>query len=167
MSDDIQIDGVSGVVYVFYGLVDGELLMLMMLLMVLYEVIFGFVMMLMCDGYLFCLVDCYCVVLVDYFSIGVSCDILLLQLMLECVCVDLLVMVSVVGFDCFIYWGYFWGGGVGLQLVMWIDWLKVLVVGGWLLFGGFYWVIVDVVELKQYDLKFLLMVVLCSKVQYM
>ena len=89
-------------------------------------------------GYLDRLTDRYRVLLVDYPSIGKSDSIPAHQLTADRVCSDLLAAAAGAGFDRFAYWGYSWGGGVGLQLASRTDRLSALVVGGWSPLGGHY-----------------------------
>ena len=89
-------------------------------------------------GYLERLTDRYRVLLVDYPSIGKSDTIPPGELTADRVCADLLAVAASAGFDHFAYWGYSWGGGVGLQLASRTDRLSALVVGGWSPLGGHY-----------------------------
>ncbi|MFT7773096.1 alpha/beta fold hydrolase [Roseateles sp.] len=163
---EIQIDPVSGVAYALHGPADGEPLMLTMPLMASQEAIFGAALLTMLDGYLSRLTDRYRVLLVDYPSIGASRDIPPEQLTAERVSADLLAVATAAGFERFSYWGYSWGGGVGLQLAGRSDRLKALVIGGWPPIGGPYKDIADAAERKQHDPEASSMVVLRSKAQY-
>jgi len=89
-------------------------------------------------GYLERLTDAYRVLLVDYPSIGGSDTIPPDRLTADRVCSDLLAVADDAGFERFVYWGYSWGGGVGLQLASRTDRLSGLVVGGWSPLGGHY-----------------------------
>lgn len=166
MSIEIQVDPVSGVAYALHGPADGEPLMLTMPLMASHEAIFGPQMLPLRDGYLSRLVDHYRVLLVDYPSIGASIDIAPEQLTAERVCADLLAVATAAGFDRFTYWGYSWGGGVGLQLASRTSRLKALVIGGWPPIRGPYQAIADAAERKQHDPEPSSRVVLRSKAQY-
>ena len=83
------------------------------------------------SGYLEGLTDRYRVLLIDYPSIGKSGTIAPDDFDVERVCSDLLAVADAAGFDQFAYFGYSWGGGVGLQLAARTDRLSALVVGGW------------------------------------
>jgi pimeloyl-ACP methyl ester carboxylesterase len=162
----IQLDPVSGVAYALHGPVDGEPLMIGLPLMASFKSIFGEALKPALDGYLSRLTDRYRVLLVDYPSIGASRDIAPEQLTAERVCADLLTVASAAGFERFTYWGYSWGGGVGLQLASRSDRLKALVIGGWPPIGGPYKAIADAAELKQHEPEPSSMMVLRSKAQY-
>ncbi|MFO0444000.1 MAG: alpha/beta fold hydrolase, partial [Betaproteobacteria bacterium] len=54
--------------------------------------------------------------LLDYPSIGRSRDIAPEALTADRVCADLLGVADAAGCERFAYWGYSWGGNVGLQL---------------------------------------------------
>ncbi|MDC3955293.1 alpha/beta hydrolase [Polyangium jinanense] len=86
-------------------------------------------------GYLDRLTGRYRVLVVDYPSlgpdIGKSEPIPAKELSAERVCSDLLVVADEVGFDRFVFWGYSWGGVVGLQLASRTDRVSTLVCGGW------------------------------------
>lgn len=82
-------------------------------------------------GYLDGLTDRYRVLLVDYPSIGRSGTIPPDDFDVDRVCSDLMAVADAAGFDEFAYWGYSWGGGVGLQLAWRTDRLSALVIGGW------------------------------------
>lgn len=89
-------------------------------------------------GYLGRLTDRCRVLLVDYPSIGRSDSIAPDSLTADRVCADLLAVADAAGFDRFVYWGYSWGAGVGLQLASRTDRLAGLVIGGWSPLGGHY-----------------------------
>ncbi|KYF47988.1 hypothetical protein BE08_30510 [Sorangium cellulosum] len=86
-------------------------------------------------GYLDRLTDRYRVLVVDYPSlgpgIGKSDPIPAGDLTAGRVCADLLAAADAAGFDRFAYWGFSWGGVVGLQLACRTDRLTALVCGGW------------------------------------
>jgi pimeloyl-ACP methyl ester carboxylesterase len=82
-------------------------------------------------GYLDRLTDRYRVLLVDYPSIGKSGSIPPAELTADRVCADLLGVADAAGFDRFAWWGFSWGGAVGLQLASRTDRLTALVCGGW------------------------------------
>ena len=83
------------------------------------------------SGYLDRLTDRFQVLLVDYPSIGKSDTIAPCDFNVERVCSDLLAVADAAGFDRFAYFGYSWGGGVGLQLASRTDRLSALLIGGW------------------------------------
>jgi pimeloyl-ACP methyl ester carboxylesterase len=89
-------------------------------------------------GYLDRLTDRYRVLLVDYPSIGKSGSIPEAELTADRVCADLLRVADAAGFDRFAWWGFSWGGAVGLQLASRTDRLSALVCGGWPPLGGQY-----------------------------
>ncbi len=89
-------------------------------------------------GYLDRLTDRYRVLLADYPSIGKSESIPTSELTANRVCADLLRVADSAGFDRFAFWGFSWGGAVGLQLAARTDRLKALVCGGWPPLGGQY-----------------------------
>jgi pimeloyl-ACP methyl ester carboxylesterase len=107
-------------------------------LMASFEAVFGAEMAPVLNGYLERLTDRYRVLLVDYPSIGRSQDIPPEGLTADRVCTDLLEVARAAGFSRFAYWGYSWGGNVGLQLATRTDRLDALVVGGWPALGGPY-----------------------------
>lgn len=89
-------------------------------------------------GFLNALGDRYSVLLLDYPSIGKSVDIAPGDLTVDRVCCDYLAVADAAGFDRFAYWGYSWGGAVGLQLAARSDRLTALAMGGWPPLGGQY-----------------------------
>jgi len=100
--------------------------------------IFGEVGAAVLRGYLDRLTDRYRVLLVDYPSIGKSPSIPAAELTADRVCADLLDVADAAGFDRFAWWGYSWGGAVGLQLASRTDRLSALVCGGWPPLGAQY-----------------------------
>ncbi|WP_437733946.1 alpha/beta fold hydrolase [Sorangium sp. So ce1335] len=86
-------------------------------------------------GYLDRLTDRYRVLVVDYPQlgpgIGKSDPIPASELTADRVCADLLAVADAAGFDRFAFWGFSWGGVVGLQLACRTDRLTALVCGGW------------------------------------
>jgi pimeloyl-ACP methyl ester carboxylesterase len=117
---------------------DGTPLLLGFPMMASHAEIFGEVGAALLRGYLERLTDRYRVLLVDYPSIGKSDSIPPGELTADRVCADLLAAADGAGFDRFAYWGYSWGGGVGLQLASRTDRLSAVVVGGWSPLGGHY-----------------------------
>jgi len=83
------------------------------------------------QSYLDRLTDRYRVLVMDYPNIGRSAPIPARELTAERVCTDLLGVADAAGFDRFAWWGYSWGGVVGLQLAGRTDRLTALVCGGW------------------------------------
>ena len=90
------------------------------------------------QGYLERLTDRYRVLTMDYPNLGKSERIPANELTVERVCADLLDVASAAGFDEFVWWGYSWGGVIGLQLASRTDRLKALVCGGWPPIGNLY-----------------------------
>lgn len=117
---------------------DGVPLLLGFPMMASHAEIFGDAGRQVLRGFLDGLTDRYRVLLVDYPSIGRSAAIPPGELTADRVCRDLLRAADAAGFDRFAYWGYSWGGAVGLQLASRTDRLSALVVGGWAPLGGHY-----------------------------
>jgi len=107
-------------------------------LMASYAEIFGAASAPVLSGYLDRLTDRYRVLLVDYPSIGKSGSIPTAELTADRVCADLLRTADAAGFDRFAWWGFSWGGAVGLQLASRTDRLTALVCGGWPPLGAQY-----------------------------
>lgn len=128
----------TGVYYELWGPPSGRPLMVTLPLMASFGSIFGPELEPVQNDYLERLTDRYRVLLLDYPSIGRSRDIAPSALTADRVCADLLGVASFAGFDRFAYWGYSWGGNVGLQLAARTDRLTALVVGGWPALGGPY-----------------------------
>lgn len=80
----------------------------------------------------------FTVLVADYPGIGESRDIDPATLTADAVCADLLSVAAHAGFDRFAFWGYSWGGSVGLQLALRTDRLTGLIVGGWSPMGAPY-----------------------------
>lgn len=125
----MPLDPRTGVFYALHG--QGRPLLITLPLMASFTAIFGAELEPVLRGYLDRLTDRYRVLLVDYPNIGRSRDMAPDELTVERVCTDLLGVASSAGFDRFAYWGYSWGGNVGLQLALRTDRLTALVVGGW------------------------------------
>lgn len=134
----MPLDAHTGVFHALHGPARGRPLLVTLPLMASFEAIFGPALAPVLQGYLDRLTDRYRVLLVDYPSIGRSRDIAPEDLTAERVCADLLGVARAAGFDRFAYWGYSWGGNVGLQLATRTDRLDALVVGGWPALGGPY-----------------------------
>ena len=125
----MPLDPRTGVHWSLHG--SGRPLLIGLPLMASHTTIFGAEGEPVLRGYLDRLTDRYAVLLVDYPSIGESRDIAPEALTAERVVADLLGVASAAGFDRFAYWGYSWGGAVGLQLAHRTDRLNALIVGGW------------------------------------
>jgi len=143
----MPLDPRTGVHFALHG--QGEPLLIGLPLMASHAEIFGAESGAIVRGYLERLVDRYRVLLVDYPSIGGSRDIAPEDLRVDRVCADLLGVASAAGFERFAYWGYSWGGAVGLQLACRTDRLSALVVGGWPPLGAPYAAILEATRLKQ------------------
>lgn len=127
----MTLDTRTGVSFSVYGPDAGVPLLIGLPLMASHVEIFGPASAAVFEGYLDRLTDRYRVLLIDYPSIGGSRDIPPEQLTAERVCADLLGVATAAGFDRFAYWGYSWGGAVGLQLAARTSRLTALVIGGW------------------------------------
>jgi pimeloyl-ACP methyl ester carboxylesterase len=127
----MPLDPATGVFFEVQGSPKGRPLMITLPLMASFGEIFGDDLAPVRAGYLDQLKDRYRVLLVDYPSIGRSHDITPAELTADRVCTDLLGVATSAGFERFAYWGYSWGGNVGLQLATRSDRLTALVVGGW------------------------------------
>jgi len=160
----MPLDPKTGVHYELHG--QGTPLMIGLPLMASFEAIFGPDLRPVLEGYLDRLCDRYRVLRVDYPGIGGSRDIAPGDLSADRVCADLLGVADAAGFDRFAYWGYSWGGAVGLQLAHRSDRLSALVVGGWPPLGAPYAGILQATRLKQADPEPSSMKVLRSKEQY-
>jgi hypothetical protein len=90
------------------------------------------------QGYLERLTDRYRVVVMDYPNVGKSDPIPAHELTAGRVCADLLRVADAAGFDRFAFWGYSWGGVIGLQLAWRTDRVAALVCGGWPPLGNLY-----------------------------
>jgi pimeloyl-ACP methyl ester carboxylesterase len=134
----MPLDPATGIFFEMHGPSTGRPLMITLPLMASFGEIFGDELAPVLTGYLDRLTDRYRVLLVDYPSIGRSRDIAPAELTADRVCTDLLGVAHFAGFDRFAYWGYSWGGNVGLQLATRSDRLTALVVGGWPALGGPY-----------------------------
>jgi pimeloyl-ACP methyl ester carboxylesterase len=144
----MPLDPVTGVFFALHGPPSGRPLMVTLPLMASFGAIFGAELEPVLGGYLDQLTDRYRVLLVDYPSIGHSRDIAPAELTADRVCADLLRVASAAGFARFAYWGYSWGGNVGLQLATRTDRLDALVVGGWPALGAPYAELLQAARLK-------------------
>lgn len=160
----MPLDPQSGVYYELHG--SGVPLLIGLPLMASHVEIFGAAGAAVLRGYLDRLTDRYCVLLVDYPSIGRSRDIAPADLTADRVCADLLSVATAAGFDRFAYWGYSWSGAVGLQLASRTDRLSALVIGGWPPLGAPYAGILRATRAKRSNPETASLVVLRSKEQY-
>jgi len=144
----MPLDPATGVFFEMHGQTTGPPLLITLPLMASFGEIFGDELAPVLAGYLDRLTDRYRVLLVDYPSIGRSRDIAPAELTAERVCADLLGVARFAGFDRFAYWGYSWGGNVGLQLASRTDRLDALVVGGWPALGAPYAELLAAARLK-------------------
>jgi len=160
----MPLDPSTGVHYELHG--QGQPLLIGLPLMASFEAIFGADLPGVFEGYLDRLTDRYRVLLVDYPSIGASRDIAPEDLTADRVCADLLGVATAAGFDRFAYWGYSWGGAVGLQLAHRSDRLSALVIGGWPPLGAPYAPLLEATRRKQADPEPSSLKVLRSKDQY-
>jgi pimeloyl-ACP methyl ester carboxylesterase len=160
----VPLDPRTGVHYELHG--SGAPLLIGLPLMASFGEIFGAALLPVLNGYLERLTDRYQVLLVDYPSIGQSRDIAPTELTAQRVCADLLGVASAAGFDRFAYWGYSWGGAVGLQLASRTDRLSALVIGGQPPLRAPYAGILQATRLKQADPEPSSLKVLRSKEQY-
>jgi pimeloyl-ACP methyl ester carboxylesterase len=93
-------------------------------------------------GYLDRLIDRYRVLVMDYPDPapgkGHARLIPANEFTAQRVCDDLLAVADAAGFDRFLWWGFSWGGVIGLQLASRTDRVAALVCGGWPPLGGPY-----------------------------
>ena len=87
-------------------------------------------------GYLEPLTDRYRVLVLDYPNLGRSAPIAASEFTAERACADILQVADASGFDRFAWWGYSWGGLMGLLLAGCTERLTALVCGGWPPLGG-------------------------------
>lgn len=160
----MPLDANTGIYYELHG--RGEPLLIGLPLMASHAAIFGAGSEAVLRGYLDRLTDRYRVLLVDYPSIGKSRDIAPDDLTVERVCADLLGVATAAGFGRFAYWGYSWGGAVGLQLASRTDRLTALVIGGWPPLGAPYADILEVTRRKRANPEPGSLVVLRDAAQY-
>lgn len=83
------------------------------------------------QGYLDRLTDRYRVILIDYPPIGGDARAVADSFTPDRVCADILAVADAVGADRFAWYGYSWGGVVGLQLAARTNRLTALACGGW------------------------------------
>ena len=144
----MPLDAATGVHFEVHGPAGGRPLLITLPLMASFGEIFGREVEPVLQGYLERLTDRYRVLLVDYPGIGRSRDITPQALTADRVCADLLGVTRSAGFERFAYWGYSWGGNVGLQLATRTDRLHALVVGGWPALGAPYAELLAAARLK-------------------
>lgn len=125
----MPLDPVSGIWFELHG--RGTPLMITLPLMATHMASMGPDSEAVLRDYLALLTDRFQILLVDYPSIGKSLDIKPEELTADRVCHDLLSVATAAGFDDFAYWGYSWGGAIGLQLAARTDRLTALIIGGW------------------------------------
>jgi pimeloyl-ACP methyl ester carboxylesterase len=89
-------------------------------------------------GYLDRLSDRYRTLVVDYSSPGGDAPVAASECTADRVCADLFAVADAAGFDRFAWWGFSWGGVIGLQLASRSDRVTALVCGGWPPLGGPY-----------------------------
>jgi pimeloyl-ACP methyl ester carboxylesterase len=83
------------------------------------------------QGYLERLTDDYRVLTMDYPNVGQSKRFPQDQFTAQRLYDDLLDVADAAGFDRFIWWGFSWGGLIGLQLASRSDRVAALICGGW------------------------------------
>jgi pimeloyl-ACP methyl ester carboxylesterase len=98
------------------------------------------------QGFVEGLTDRYRVVVMDYPGVGKSDAVRAGDLTAERVADDLLRVADAAGSDRFCWWGYSWGGAVGLQLATRSDRVAALVCGGYPPLGEFHLGYVDVIR---------------------
>ncbi|MGH8694361.1 MAG: alpha/beta fold hydrolase [Burkholderiales bacterium] len=128
--------GRSKIYYEVHGNRAGKPLFLAFPMMASYGEIFGAGQAATLSGFLDRLTDRYRVLVVDYPNIGKSHTPPAAEMTADRVCTDLLSVTSEAGFDRFAYWGYSWGGGVGILLASRSKRVSALVCGGWTPLGG-------------------------------
>ena len=119
----------SGIAFEVHG--SGTPLFLGFPLMASYGEIFGADQQHVLVRFLEGLTDDYAVVVADYPSIGRSASIDPDELTVDRACADLLAVADAAGFERFAWWGYAWGGILGLQLASRTDRVSALAIGGW------------------------------------
>jgi pimeloyl-ACP methyl ester carboxylesterase len=89
-------------------------------------------------GYLDRLTERYRVILMDYPPTGDDARAAVASFDPDHVCADILAVADAAGVDRFAWYGYSWGGVVGLQLAARTDRLSALICGGWPPLGASY-----------------------------
>ena len=90
------------------------------------------------QGYLDRLTDRYQVIVMDYPPTGPAAVGAVASFDPAHVCADILAVADAAGADRFAWYGYSWGGVVGLQLAARTDRLSALICGGWPPIGASY-----------------------------
>jgi len=80
----------------------------------------------------------YRVIVMDYPNLGKSTIRPAREFTAERACADLLEVADAAGVGRFVWWGFSWGGAIGLQLATRTDRVCGLVCGGWPPLGGLY-----------------------------
>ncbi len=119
--------GSNKIHYEVHGNPRGKPLFLGFPMMASYGDIFGKDNAKVLSGFLERLTDRYRVLVADYPNIGMSHTPPAAEMTADRVCADLLSVASEAGFDRFAYWGYSWGGGVGILLASRSDRVSALV----------------------------------------
>lgn len=97
-------------------------------------------------GYIDRLCDRYKVVVMDYPNQGRSERMPANQLTVDRACADVLRVADQAGFERFAWWGFSWGGVIGLQLASRSDRISALVCGGWPPLGAPYAELLDAIR---------------------
>ena len=90
------------------------------------------------QGYLDRLIDRYRVIVMDYPPTGAEAAAAVSSFNPDHVCADILAVADAAGADRFAWYGYSWGGVVGLQLATRTNRVSALVCGGWPPLGASY-----------------------------
>jgi pimeloyl-ACP methyl ester carboxylesterase len=90
------------------------------------------------EGYLARLTDRYQVIAMDYPPTGADAVAAVASFDPDRVCADILAVADAAGVDRFAWYGYSWGGVVGLQLAARTNRLSALICGGWPPIGASY-----------------------------
>jgi pimeloyl-ACP methyl ester carboxylesterase len=90
------------------------------------------------QGYLDRLTDRYQVIAMDYPPTGADAAAAVASFDPDRVCADILAVADAAGIDRFAWYGYSWGGVVGLQLAARTNRLSALICGGWSPIGASY-----------------------------
>ena len=90
------------------------------------------------QGYLERLTDRYQVIAMDYPPAGADAVAAVASFDPDRVCADILAVADAAGIDRFAWYGYSWGGVVGLQLAARTNRLTALICGGWPPIGASY-----------------------------
>ena len=90
------------------------------------------------QGYLDRFTDRYQVIVMDYPPTGAEAAAAVTSFVPDRVCADVLAVANAAGVERFAWYGYSWGGLVGLQLAARTDRLSALICGGWPPLGASY-----------------------------